>query len=502
MHSSDRGWACRGLSLAIAVSAGWMHASLCLADTGLGRHKQLYAVPAPGKVVVDGKLDDWDLSGQIEMFVVSETKEMQSGKFALMYDQDALYLSGVVRDTSPMMNRQDPKVNGDRGWDADSCQFRLSLDPKQPYPLTESVWPYQAKTKQDTRNDIVHLTLWNFTDRDEPCLGMQLGMTYRLPRPEWAPAGVVPSDLYQGKYAKAEDGRGYTFEYRIPWSTLGATAPLKGGDNVAGTVQFCWGQPDGLKTAGGSAWAYDVMAGPGFAFQDATVWGKIIFAEKGDVARELVEAGVPAEKPLPLAFAYDLPEDGQITLQLFDQDNLVRRILVAQGDRRAGHNIEKWDGMDDQGQPLTPGTYTCKGIIHQPITGKFRFSVHNSGQPPYPTDDNKGGWGGDHGTPRACSAVLNGMLLSWDYAEYGWGIIRVDLEGHKQWGSKSCALFVANDGKRFFTYDPQGFEAAPPESLAKRGELRRRVRKGLDCNNLLGYKYPHEGALPETQDTL
>ena len=41
-----------------------------------------------------------------------------------------------------------------------------------------------------------------------------------------------------------------------------------------------------------------------------------------------------------------------------------------------------------------------------------------------------------------------------------------------------------------------------PESLAKRGELRRRVRKGLDCNNLLGYKYPHEGALPETQDTL
>jgi hypothetical protein len=46
-------------------------ASPCLAnDNGRGRHKQLYAVPAPGKVTIDGKLDDWDLSGQIEMFVI------------------------------------------------------------------------------------------------------------------------------------------------------------------------------------------------------------------------------------------------------------------------------------------------------------------------------------------------------------------------------------------------------------------------------------------------
>lgn len=45
------------------------------AETGLGRHKKAYAVPLPGKVVIDGKLDDWDLSGQIEMFVMSETKE-------------------------------------------------------------------------------------------------------------------------------------------------------------------------------------------------------------------------------------------------------------------------------------------------------------------------------------------------------------------------------------------------------------------------------------------
>ena len=28
----------------------------------------LHAVPTPGKVAVDGKLDDWDLSGRTEVF--------------------------------------------------------------------------------------------------------------------------------------------------------------------------------------------------------------------------------------------------------------------------------------------------------------------------------------------------------------------------------------------------------------------------------------------------
>lgn len=123
---------CRRLGLAsivIVLIGGWAQA-----ETGLGRHQKLYAVPAPSgsKVVVDSKLGDWDLCGRIEMFFMSETTEMQSAKFAVMYDAD-------VR---------------------------------------------------------------------------------------------------------------YTFEYRIPWSTLNAMQPPKGGDLVAGTVQFNWGKPDGLGTAG------------------------------------------------------------------------------------------------------------------------------------------------------------------------------------------------------------------------------------------------------------
>ena len=65
-------------------------------DNGRGRHKQLYAVPAPGKVVIDGKLDDWDLSGRIEMFVIQATRGTMNAKFAVMYDADAFYIGADV----------------------------------------------------------------------------------------------------------------------------------------------------------------------------------------------------------------------------------------------------------------------------------------------------------------------------------------------------------------------------------------------------------------------
>lgn len=418
--------------LMTTAAPGW-------ADGGRGLHKKIYAVPAPGPVKIDGRLDDWDLSGQLLMYVMQETKEMQSARFAIMYDQAAVYLSGVVRDPSPMMNRNDPKVNGDKGWDADACQFRMILDAKQGYPVNQS-------TGSAVDNDqMAHLILWYYTDRQEPCLQMHCGMTYKVPRPEWAPFGVVPADLFQGVYLKAEDGQGYTFEYRIPWTTLGARTPPKAGDLVAGTVQLNYGRADGLKTAGGAAWCYDVMNGPGFPFQSAACWGKIIFSEKGNLPKELVEEGLPPEKPMPLTFGYEVPEDSQVTVQLFN-DHYVVRTLVAQGERRAGNVVERWDGLDDAGQILPAGTYVWKGLYHHPISTKFLFAAHNSGQPPYSTDDNKGGWGGDHGTPTSACALPDGMLLAWNACELGWGIIRTDLNGKKQWGSKHCSRL--GDGRQ------------------------------------------------------
>lgn len=441
-----------------------MGAQSLLADSGRGRHAQFYVVPTPHStgsgqaVTIDGHLDDWDLSGQIEMFVIEATRSTMSAKIAAMYDDEALYLSGEVRDPTPMMNMHAPGVNTNKAWDADSVQFRLVIDPEADFPVEgETSFRYRGTNADvDTRDDIVHMLLWHYTGDGSANLQMQKGMSYRSAHPDW-PEGLVPGEKFEGAYREWDDGTGYTFEYRIPWSTMGAENPPRGGDKTAGTVNVFWSRPDGIATGGGSSWAYDIMHQPGFPFQSADTWGRLIFAEEGNVPEELVMDGLPPEMPLPLEFSYDLPEDGVVTLQLFNEAMESVRILVAQEERPGGRNTERWDGMNDYGEPLPAGTYTWRGILGDPIEAKYRFSVHNSGQPPYPTDDNRGGWGSDHGTPFDVAALPNGMLLSWGLAEYGWALLRTNNEGRRQWGSKRNADHLATDGQRIYLAGGYGF---------------------------------------------
>lgn len=462
MHvSTDRWFFIGSLIKRICLVLGFLcplGSAVAQDDTGRGRHKQFYVTPLPGKVVIDGVLDDWDLSGQIEMFVIDATRDTQSAKIAAMYDDDAFFLSGEITDLTPMLNRHDPEANTDKAWNADAVQFRLTLDPEIGYPVRETTFQYKGKDAQlDTRDDIVHLQLWHYTDDASANLSMQVGMSYRIPRPDWLPDGLVPLDKFQGSYRKWDSGLGYNFEYRIPWSTLGTKRPLTGGDRVAGTVNVLWSRPDGLAHIRATGAAYDIMGETGFPFQKTESWGRVIFSKTGKVPKALVDVGLPSKRELPLEFAYDLPEAGETTIQLFKPDGTAVRILVPQETKLAGQHLEPWDGLDDRGRVLPAGEYRWRGVVHDPVKAKYRFSVHNSGQPPYTTIDAKGGWGGDHGVPQDVVALKDGMLLVWDSAEFGSGTIRVDLEGKKQWGTPSGGMFIATDGPRYYTAGDRGF---------------------------------------------
>jgi len=413
---------------------------------GRGENIELYVVPAPAGVVIDGSLEDWDWSGHVTSYVIPETKETMSARLAMMYDAEALYVGGVVRDSSPMMNRHDPQTNPARAWDADVCQIFFGLDPDAEQPLQ-----YSSFERAHDEVDVGTMLLWYYTDREEPTMAMFRGMQFVKPlRPDLDENGHIPAAHFQAAYRKGDDGLHYTFEYRIPWTTLAMKRVPKADDTLAASLAVFWSRPDGLKTAGGAAWAWNVMSKPGFPFQSSAVWGTLRFVPKGNIPREWVTGHLPPEQPLPLTLTYDLPREGEATIQLFDEDNTAVRILVAQQFRPVGINTERWDGLNDQGQPLPPGRYTWRGQVSDPIKADYRFSVHNSGQPPYPTDDNTGGWGGDHGSPTTVLALDDGMILAWSMAEFGWGIIRTDLEGRKKWGSKQSANHLATDGKRLF----------------------------------------------------
>lgn len=411
-------------------------------ENGWCLHKQMYAVPAPGAVTLDGKLDDWDLSGAIESYVMPETRENQNSKFALMYDAEALYIGAIVRDPTPLMNQRAPETEGDLGWDGDAVQFRIGVDPSRAYPATDATW---LKVHDSS---LVHLTLWNYTPRQEPVLVVQTGMDYQS-TPGAEKFGVIPKAKYQAKYVMADDKRGYSFEYRIPWSTLMAPRPLKGGDVVAATMQVLWGRT-GNEHIGINGVTYDLQTPGGFAYQNAGVWGKVVFAKEGRLPKELVNAGVPPEKPLPLSFAYELPESAEVTLQLFNERNEVVRVLAGEAPRLGGKNVERWDGLDALGRPLAAGRYSWKGLYHQPITTRYVLSVENSGQPAWKTDENTGGWGGDHSFPCGVCRAGDDMCLTWVSAEAGYGLIRTDADGRKKWGTLRSANHLAGDAEMLY----------------------------------------------------
>ncbi|MEI6518439.1 MAG: FlgD immunoglobulin-like domain containing protein [bacterium] len=430
------------LLISLLISAGWSQDS-----TGRGRNKRLFVVPCPQQVTIDGKLNDWDLSGQIEIFIAPETRSTMNGRLAFMYDKDALYVSGVVQDDSPMINRHDPVADPGRAWDGDCFQLRMMLDPAAGFPLEVSGY----------NDQLCHMMLWYYTGSQQPCLQLAYGMNYQGPKAGY-PGGVVPADKFQGAYRMFDDKRGYTFEYRIPWSTLEAKKTPVVGDLLTSVLQIQWGSADGLSIVGGGA-AYDLMSRSGFPFQGTYCWGKALFTDHGKLPAAFSQPGddIAIAPSTPLKFHYVLPETSEVTIALQDKNGKDVRRLISQAARKKGDVIEAWDGLDDNGKPLPAGDYTWRGLYHQPITTKYVMGVNNSGHPTWVTADGKGSWGADHGTPTTVAALSDSMILAWNVAENKGGLLRVDLNGHKQWGMLHSAIYIATDGKRLFTSGGTGF---------------------------------------------
>jgi hypothetical protein len=417
-------------------------------ESGRGLNRKLYAVPRPGPVTIDGKLDDWDFTAAIESYEQYETRATQRGECAVMYDDDAFYLGARVKDTSPMRNRHNPAADADKAWMGDCMQFRLVTDRRLPFPYRRGSLGGGVSTGAESGQPI-HLTIWYYTDNKEPALQVFKTMGLLPVREAWGPHGVVPHTHYQAAYHMDEDGKGFSYEYRIPWDTLNAKDchPVAG-DVITATAQFLWGDATGLVYKG---CAYDLMSSPGFPWQDSGCWGKLIFTDRNNIPRSWVDPFRKPAPPTPLTFSYTQPADAETSIALYDKENRLVRHIVAQAPRKAGPVTEAWDGRDSSGKPLPAGDYTWKGLYHPPFTTRYVMSIANSGKPAWKTADGTGGWGGDYGPPTCAAVAGNRMILGWTGHEAGWGIIATDLTGKKLWGlGHKNASVLASDGTRFF----------------------------------------------------
>ena len=125
------------------------------AENMIGRQSQnegLSVVPAPGRVVIDGKLDDWDFSGRIWCFADQAIRNRYSAEVAAMWDDDALYLGIKWRDPTPMYNTIDPAFNPNDGWKSDSVQIRARTADRTSWFTT---WYFTPKAMP-----VLHQAIW------------------------------------------------------------------------------------------------------------------------------------------------------------------------------------------------------------------------------------------------------------------------------------------------------------------------------------------------------
>jgi hypothetical protein len=203
----------------VAVAAAWQ------ARATETENLDLRVLPAQKPIVVDGKFDDWDLSGGV--FTCGDV-EVQRDQFAiwfhLAYDAERFYVLARWRDETPLNN---PKsVKGDSGFDGDCLQFRIILNEGDEQRRLPSHW-----------------TCWQ--DRDG-LKGMDVHYGYfgrALPTGK-PPEGVtgLKNAIEKGAemaFVVDADGKGYVQEIAIPWKLLtsdGTPAP-KVGERVGFTVE-------------------------------------------------------------------------------------------------------------------------------------------------------------------------------------------------------------------------------------------------------------------------
>jgi flagellar hook assembly protein FlgD len=56
---------------------------------------------------------------------------------------------------------------------------------------------------------------------------------------------------------------------------------------------------------------------------------------------------------------FELPQDEQVSIRIFDVRGRVVRTLV-QGRRPAGYNEVTWNGVDESGRRVASGVYWCR----------------------------------------------------------------------------------------------------------------------------------------------
>ena len=415
----------------------------------------ILVLPAKGKVTIDGKLDDWDLSGRIWVFADKNVRSRFSAKLSAMWTATDLYVAVKWKDPTPMYSMIDPEFNSNDGWKADSLQLRL-WTPDQTSWLT--TWYFAGK-----KQPILHVSKW--LDPRDNREGQDITVLAAKP------GGSILGEGAEMAYKKDADGKGYVQEIKVPWKHIYKQAPeMKAGVAFHMGMEFLWGDPTG------KIWPIHRYADnmqPGhtsreFYWTATKAWGEATLVDRGNVlVRKYVQAGSKLEGTVPIRLT--LPKDAvRFTIVVEDPSGKIIRTLGGldpndyavkeKGNRRTVKVL--WDGLTDKiwsgnwrdgykgaGKLVRPATYKVRGLYHKGLSSAYEMCFYNPGTPPWPVTGGSGAWGADHASPLRVARAGDWMIVSWAFAEGGSGIIGIGPDGLKKWGEKRGGLHIVADDK-------------------------------------------------------
>ncbi len=443
-----------------ALCAGHLRA----AQNMIGRQSQnegMFAVPAPGKVAIDGDLGEWDWSGRIWVFADTAVRDRYSVEAAAMWDADNLYLAAKWKDPLPMNSMIDPAFNPEEGWKEDSWQMRVTTADRT---LWITTWYFAGK-----KQPVMHFAYWkNFQNYD----GTEPAMILIAP-----PGGTELGQGAQMVYKADADGKGFSQEMRIPWKLLYKNVPpMKAGMVFRMGNEFLWGDPTG-KTWPVHRYADNMQPGATsreFYWTARNAWGDVKLSDHGKLpVREYhadtgrIDGTIPVRATIPADATH-------FTIVIEDEHGARVRNLAGDCDpadyrvsRDAKHKTQtvevKWDGLNDKGKLAAPGTYHVRGLTQKGLSAEYEMCYYNPGTPPWPTQDYRGAWGADHSAPQVVTAGGDWTYIGWPVVEGGCGIAGIDPTGQKRWSDRRSMTALTADDTYVYGYNPYGLNG--PELL-------------------------------------
>lgn len=135
--------------------------------------------------------------------------------------------------------------------------------------------------------------------------------------------------------------------------------------------------------------------------------------------RELV-----AERRQEIRIGFEQPGEGKATIVIEDEAGRRVRNLVSGQAFAAGRQSVVWDGLDDRGTLVAPGTYRWRGVTHPGIRPRYRMCFANGGEGTLEP------WGPNHSTLHHAAANRELVFLAAPVTEGGWALLALDADGN------------------------------------------------------------------------